>query len=266
MLFDDFSYSMSSQMPSNGWYVRSGGGGPGAANGTWSADYVSFYDDSDASSPNNKIMRMKASTQGAGGPTVQSQVTFDGGYIKGTYAARVYFNNDPISGPDGDHIVETFYTITPLEFDNAPDYSELDFEYLANGGWGTGDSTMFLTSWETYQPDPWVADNTHDFLSDDYSGWHVLMMQVDDDEIRYYIDKDLVATHSGKYYPETPMSINFNIWFIDTGFINNTEERVYEQEVDWLYFAKDQIISVEYIVEQVVIQRMENAVFVDTTD
>src|SRR5690606_31395377 len=31
ILFDDFSYSSSNQMPTNGWYVRSGGGGPGVS-------------------------------------------------------------------------------------------------------------------------------------------------------------------------------------------------------------------------------------------
>lgn len=254
-------------MPSNGWYVRSGGGGPGAANASWSTEYVTFVDDNDSSSsPDNKLMRMKATTEGESGPTVQSQVTFEGGFIKGTYAARVYFNNAPTHGSDGDEIVETFYTITPLNFDNDPNYSELDFEYLANGGWGTNDNTMFMTSWETYQPDPWVADNTSDAITADYSGWHILLMQVDDNEIRYYIDKELVATHSGDVYPESPMSINFNIWFIDGGVTAASGERGYQQDVDWMYFAKDQIITTAYIVEQVVLQRMEESVFVDTTD
>jgi len=36
-------------------------------------------------------------------------------------------------GPDGDQIVETFYTISQMD---EPSYSEADFEYLPNGGWG----------------------------------------------------------------------------------------------------------------------------------
>ncbi|MGM8225397.1 glycoside hydrolase family 16 protein [Cellvibrio sp. ARAG 10.3] len=262
ILFDDFNYTNATQMPTNGWYVRTGGGGPGVSGASWSADYVTFLDDPDNSS--NRLMRMRASTAGSGATTLQSQITHDGNYLRGTYAARMYFYNEPTSGTDGDQIVETFYTITPLAFSMDPDYSEIDFEYLANGGWGQSQPTMFLTTWETYQPEPWNADNTHTTLVADHAGWRTLIIQVDEDQVRYYIDGILRATHGGKYYPETAMSINFNIWFIEGGLINSSSQRVYQQDVDWVYFVDQEVLSPQEVQAQVEQLREDLVTFRDS--
>ena len=71
-------------------------------------------------------------------------------YRDGTYATRVRFRNRPTIGPGGDEVVETFYTISPLKKPLDPDYSELDFEYLPNGGWGLAAPTLWVTSWENH--------------------------------------------------------------------------------------------------------------------
>jgi hypothetical protein len=63
-------------------------------------------------------------------------------------------------GADGDQLVETFYAISPLQAPLDPNYSELDWEYLPNSGWGVTAPTLFVTSWHTVQLDPWIADNT----------------------------------------------------------------------------------------------------------
>ncbi|MGH9905613.1 MAG: hypothetical protein ACRD8U_08535, partial [Pyrinomonadaceae bacterium] len=81
-------------------------------------------------------------------------------YLEGTYAARVRFTDKPVSGPAGDQVVESFYTISPLKAPWDPDYSELDFEYLPNGGWGIDGPTLYATTWETFFPEPnWKKDN-----------------------------------------------------------------------------------------------------------
>ena len=67
----------------------------------------------------------------------------------------------PVTGTDGDHLVETFFTITPLNAPMDPNYGEIDFEYLPNGGWGEPSNIFYETTWETYRPDPWEAVNTH---------------------------------------------------------------------------------------------------------
>jgi hypothetical protein len=264
IVFDDFSYTMTSQMEANGWYVRSGSGGPGVSGASWSKNLVTFFVDPD--DEDNQMMRMKASTEGTGNTTTQSQVTYEGNHLRGTYAARVFFTNSPASGPDGDKVVETFYTITTLEFDMDPDYSEIDFEYLPNGGWGQSQPTMFMTTWETYDPDPWTQDSISETEVSDHSGWHTLVAQVDEDSVRYYIDGELMATHTGHVYPETNMSLNFNIWFIQGGLESSTTERVYEQEVDWVYFVDQEILSPAEVDAQIEALRAQTISYRDTVN
>jgi hypothetical protein len=104
--------------------------------------------------------------------TQQSEVLNQRKFLEGTYAARVKFSDAPVSGPDGDAIVETFFTITPINRDLDPDYSEQDFEYLPNGGWSEPSSIMYAASWETYQNEPWQAVNVHGEIRQSYDGWH----------------------------------------------------------------------------------------------
>ncbi|OZG71194.1 hypothetical protein BTA51_22770 [Hahella sp. CCB-MM4] len=262
VLFDDFSYSNRSEMQGNNWSIRSGGGGPGVSGATWSPDYVTFVPENNNG---NSLMRMRASSQGVNGPNIHSEVTHNKKHIKGTYATRMRFSNTPVSGPDGDQINETFYTITSLNYPMDPLYSEMDFEYLGNGGWGQSSPTMFMTTWETYQADPWIADNIHNAEVTDHSGWHTLVIQVDDDTVRYYVDGHLRASHSGKYYPETAMSINFNLWFINGGLISSSAERVYQQDIDWLYFIDSRLLSTVEVENQVRLMREQGVGFTDTT-
>lgn len=102
---------------------------------------------------------------------------------------------------------------------------------------------MYETTWETYQNEPWVADNVHNEQRASYNGWHDLVFQVANGRVKYYIDGVLVADHGDRYYPETPMSINFNLWFISGGLQGSSAERAYQQEADYVYFAKDQVLS-----------------------
>jgi hypothetical protein len=64
--------------------------------------------------------------------------------------------------------------------------------------------------------------------------------------VKYYIDGALVADHDrgGPFdvYPRQAMSLNFNQWFIDTaGHSGGTA--TYLQQVDWVYYAKDQVLT-----------------------
>lgn len=153
-----------------------------------------------------------------------------------TYAARIKFTNEPAYGPDGDQIVETFYTISPWTLQNNPDYGEMDFEYLANGGWGKPEMTMWNTTWET------ASIRTTTPTTRDFSGWHTCVIQSTSTETKYYIDGELLASHD-IYAPETEMFLSFNLWFIDGVWAGGNEERAYIQDVDWVYYAKDEIIA-----------------------
>ncbi|CAM5718121.1 hypothetical protein SALBM135S_09807 [Streptomyces alboniger] len=145
------------RIAANGWSVRSNSGGPGVPGATWAPQNVTF-----ASSGGNTVMNLETSTAGTGESTKQTEVlTKSMKFKNGTYAARVRFNDTPRGGPDGDHLVQTFFTINDLKAPMADDYAEYDFEYLPNGGWGEPANILYTTSWETYAPDPWQAVNQH---------------------------------------------------------------------------------------------------------
>ncbi|CAM5461798.1 cellulose binding domain-containing protein [Streptomyces violaceorubidus] len=161
----------------------------------------------------------------------------------GTYAARVKFADTPKSGPDGDHLVQTFFTINDLKAPMADDYAEYDFEYLPNGGWGEPSNILYTTSWETYDPDPWQAVNQHSEQRGSYAGWHDLVVTIDAGAITYYVDGQLFGTHDAQYLPERPMSINFNQWLIDLNGQTATSSRAYDQQVDYVLHVKDQVLT-----------------------
>ncbi|GAA3474740.1 cellulose binding domain-containing protein [Nonomuraea roseola] len=256
VLFDDFSYTGSGdpRLAQRGWTVRSSSGGPGVPGATWSPAAVTFP---------GGVLQLESSTDGTGAGTVQTELsTANRKFFEGTYAARVRFSDAPVTGPDGEHVVQTFFTITPLRQNMDPDYGELDFEYLPNGGWGEPANILYATSWETYQADPWQAVNTHTEERTSFSGWHDLVVQVSGGRVKYYVDGHLFADHGGVYYPETPMWIMFNQWFIDLQ--GGSTRRAYQQQVDWVYHSKNEVVSPAGVLSRVNALRAAGTAFQDT--
>ena len=260
--FDDFYYSSPEEMTSNGWIIRAKAGWPGVPGATFRAENVSFLDDSQI--PDNRLLRMTSSTDGTSANTFQTQICHQRKYLEGTYAAHVYFNNKPVSGPDGDQVVETFYAITPYEEPLKPDYSEMDFEYLPNGGWGLAPMTFAFTTWETVRIEPWLADNASKSHVENSEGWRTLVIQVNNGKVRYLVDGKLVAEHTGNYYPDAPMSINFNLWFINGGLANGNEARSYQEDIDWVYHEAGALLTPEQVEGKVQALRESAIRFVDT--
>ncbi|MFC1430331.1 cellulose binding domain-containing protein [Streptacidiphilus sp. N1-3] len=225
-LFDDFHYTGASDpnIAAHGWAIRTGAGGPGVAD-TWSASTFSFPSDSTAQG--GKVMDLTASTDGTSAGTKQAEIDTTGRkFFEGTYAARVYFNDAPTTGQNGDHVNETFYTITP---DDSL-YSEDDFEYLPNGGWGGPANSMYTTSWYSSDAFDRVTNDTIGSLQ----GWHTLVETVSGGTVTYYIDGTQVFSSSGKYYPREKMTIDFNEWFIDLPF---NGARTWDEKVNWVYYS-----------------------------
>ena len=263
-LFDDFSYSSSGDaaLTRNGWVPRSYQGGPGVPGANWSPNNISF-----PTSDGQKVLQLTASTDGTGAGTNHAELySAQKRYFEGTYASRVRFTDTPVSGNDGDHINQTFFTISPLNGDLDPTYSELDIsEYLPNGGWGETGPINYQTSWYTYRNEPWFADNFHTEQRSSLAGWHDLVAQVSGGHIRYYIDGVLVGDHSGKFYPRQTMTINWNLWFIDTA-AHTGGLSTYVQQVDWVLFAKNQVLSPGQVTGQTAAYRSAGSTFTDTVD
>ncbi|KGM11463.1 glycosyl hydrolase, partial [Cellulomonas bogoriensis 69B4 = DSM 16987] len=257
--FDDFAYSSSrdERLSARGWRVRSGGGGPGVSGGAWSPANVTFTGEGTA-----RAMRLQAETDGTPSGTVSAEVSHQQKFFEGTWAARVRFTDAPVAGADGDPVVQTFFGITPLHFPDDPDYSEIDFEYLPNGGWGQDGPTLFLTTWETYRPDPWRSDNLSTPVVGSLEGWRDLVMQVDGGVVRYFVDGEQVAEHGGYVYPDSPMLLAFNLWFIDLDSHTGGVSR-YEQDVEYVYHSADEVLTPGQVQARVAGLRAAGTDFVD---
>ena len=263
MLFDDFSYTSNQQLKKNGWIIRTEAGWPGVPGATWKEEGVTILKDTDAA--NNRFLRLTSATDGTPANTTQTQICQQRKFFEGTYAARVRFSDAPASGPDGDQVVQSFYTISPLKAPMDPDYSELDFEYLPNGGWGVDGPTLYATTWETFSPEPnWKKDNVFKMSNGSEAGWHTLVTQVKDQKVRYFVDGQLFAEHGGEYYPEDTMSINFNLWFVRDGMVKSNERRQYEEDIDWVFFQKDVALAPEQVEATVAALRRGSVKFRDT--
>jgi len=259
VLFDDFSYTSLEAFVGNEWIARTTKGWPGVEGATWQGA-LSFVDDESRSA--NRVLRMTASTNGT--TTQQAQLCHQRQYYEGTYAARVRFTDRPVVGPDGDQVVETFYTITPLKAPLDPDYSEQDFEYLPNGGWDGRALTLYNTTWETFRPKPeWLAVNDTHTRPGSLHGWHTLVLQIADRKVKYFLDGKLLTTHGEPYYPEAPMSINFNLWFIADGLLDSAAQRIYQEDVDWVFHEAGRTLSPAEVVRTVADLRAAGIAFLN---
>ncbi|MEU4266781.1 cellulose binding domain-containing protein [Streptomyces sp. NPDC026092] len=261
-LFDDFDYTghTDPSIAAHGWSVRSNSGGPGVPGAGWAPENVTF-----AKEGTNSIMNLRTSTAGTAESTRQTEIlTRSMKFRNGTYAARVRFSDAPLSGPDGDRLVQTFFTINDLKAPMADDYAEYDFEYLPNGGWGEPANILYTTSWETYRPDPWEAVNQHSEVRASYAGWHDLVLTIDDSTIVYYVDGQEFGRHDARYLPERPMSINFNQWIIDLQGQTSTTPRSYDQKVDYVLHVKDQVLTPAQVAARIAAYRTAGTAFEDS--
>ena len=286
ILFDDFSYSNSAQFTNNGWRIRTWAGGPGLANGTWSTANVSFVNDPAASG--NKLMRLKANTNVNGnnintatnrstvGTSSQTEVArVEQVYKNGTWAARMFFTDTPSTGPDGDTVIETFFGLTDY-IEGAEPYSEIDFEYLANGGWWTGSGTpaMWMTTYRIVDfSDP--TSRGHTVRTGSLAGWRTLVAQVMDGYVSFYIDGVFQEGFSGAVAPDHPMYLMFQIWFSNDcfdpacnrrGYLNTSTYREYYEDIDWVYFEKDNIVSPALVNQAVANLRAAGTTYVQSLD
>ncbi|WP_158717872.1 glycoside hydrolase family 16 protein [Streptomyces sp. NRRL F-2664] len=235
-LFDTFRYTGADDpsLAAHGWEVRTDGGGPGIKD-TWATTGASFP--TDPAAQGGTVLHLRSSTDGTPQGTSQVEVQGTGkNLFTGTYAARVHFGDKPASGRNGDHVVQTFFPISPSDASDA--YSELDFEYLPNGGWGSAGPRLDNVSWYRADPPDRVSHTTRQRLG----GWHVLMITAMNGKVTYSLDGKELFTSSGKYVPREKMDIHFSNWFIDLPF-TGSGPRTWDMKVDWVYHKADEAVS-----------------------
>ena len=265
VFFDDFSYAGRPQLEAHGWIVRSITGWPGIQGATWRPENVSFAADPDR--PRNRILRMVSSTDGTPSHTFETQICQQRKFKEGTYGARVHFAPGPNSGPAGDGVVQSFYLYSTVDIPKNPNYSECDFEYLPEGGWGQKVPALFVTSWRTAEPLPdGGQDNIHTVVPGSEAGWHVLVLQVAGGHLKYFLDGRPIADHADGCYPREIMSIDFNLWFTREGVLPSRENRSYEEDIDWVYFEKDAVLSPSQLEQRVESLRAAGVPWRDTVE
>ncbi|MDX3455782.1 cellulose binding domain-containing protein [Streptomyces sp. ME02-8801-2C] len=246
VLFDDFDYTGPGDpaLAAHGWEVRDGAGGPGIKD-TWSKDGVSFPAREDgptggtaagvAGGTAGQVLQLRAETDGTAKGTRQSEFhSTRATFFEGTLVARIHLSDKPSSGADGDHIAESFFTISPDH--ESKKYSELDFEYLPNGGWGAYGPRLDTTSWRNSETNDRVTKSRIIKLG----GWHTMVITAHGGRTTYSLDGRELFTSGSRYSPREPMTVNFSNWFIDLPFKG---ARGWDMKVDWLYCRADQAVS-----------------------
>lgn len=268
VFFDDFNYSDMAAFNNNGWKVRTETGHPGIKGAIWSGEGLSFH--SDIPETEAGAVRMSSVTNGTGEKTRHTQFCHARKYREGTYAARVFFRDEPSYGPDGDEVIQTMYAISPLKAPMDKNYSETDFEYLPNGGWGeNAKPAMWTTSWDTFQLEPWTKVNEFTRQEGSYAGWRTLVLTVADNKVAYYVDGKLFSEHTSAVYPEDFMSINFNLWFMPKGAdgslgpVDSPEMREYQEDIDWVFFQEGVAITPADVEAQIAELRGKKVTYVD---
>lgn len=234
--FDDFDYPGVPALASGGWTIRTAVGHPGIAGAAWGPEALSLVDDDSPAAGGNRLLRLTATTDGTPTGTRQAQLCHQRKLLLGTYAARIRFRDEPRSGLDGDPVIQSFYAVGELRFPFDPLFSEVDWEYLANGGWGSARPRLYGLSWQTVRIEPWQAFNEPHEEFGSHAGWHQLTMQVEATRVRLYVDERLVSVPAGRNVPVAPMALAFNLWFSPTGLLPaGGAPRVWEEDVDWVF-------------------------------
>lgn len=250
LLFDDFSYAGADALSQGGWTRRAHAGHPGVPGARWDPAGIELVADPDR--PGNRLLRLTARTDGTPQGTAQAQLCHARKYLRGTYAARIRFRDAPLSGIDGDPVIQTFYAVAPLAHDFDPNFSEVDWEYLPNGGWGAEPTRLYAISWQTVRIEPWLAVNAEQQVIGSHDGWHTLVMQVGEQSVSMFVDGRQVARHAGRNVPVVPMSINFNLWFSPGGLLApSAQPRVWQQDVDWVMHVRGRDLSPAQVDAQV---------------
>lgn len=261
IFFDDFSQPSLSAFAQSGWLVRSTAGHPGLPGARWGG--VSLVDDPER--PGNRLLRLSAQTDGTPAGTQQAQACHARKLLHGSYAARVRFSSQPVSGADGDPVVQTFYAVAPLRHDYDPLFSEVDFEHLPNGGWGSPQPRLYAISWQTVRLEPWDAHNAAHEEPGALDGWQQLLMQVEPSRVRHFLNGRLIHESTGRNVPVQAMAMQFNLWFSPGGLLPpSTQPRVWVQDVDWAFAAPGVSLSPEQVAERVKALRAVGRSSVDT--
>ncbi|MEN9628283.1 MAG: hypothetical protein RJA10_1510 [Pseudomonadota bacterium] len=259
--FDDFAHADTAAMRAFGWTLRDRAGHPGVPGAAWAPEGITLQREG-----RTTLLRLSGRTDGTPAGTQQAQLCQQRKVLRGTYAARVRFGNAPTQGVAGDPVIQSFYAVAPLRHDFDPTFSEIDWEYLAQGGWGSPETRLYAINWQTVRLDPWQAHNAAHAEKRRLDGWHVLQMQVrDDGTTHWFVDGRRIVQHGGRNQPVLPMAISFSLWFSPTGLLPaEGAPRHWQMDVDWVFHAAGRVMTPATVTARVQALRQRGRAAVDT--
>lgn len=227
--FDDFAQKDLDALRASGWVLRGGTGHPALPGARFSPAQLSL---------DSGLLKLRLTTDGTPANTTLSQLCAARKFLIGTTTARVRLRD---TAGSRDPIVQAFYLAGPLRYDYDPDFSEVDFEYLPHGGWGSPDTRLYGVSWQTVRVDPWQSFNQSSIVPGSHDGWQLLTVQVEATRTRHYVNGRLMGEHTGRNVPAKPMAISFNHW-LAAGAVAGAP-RDYQFDVDWVLHQAGQTVS-----------------------
>ena len=165
----------------------------------------------------------------------------------------------------GDAIADVERTVLADGVDFQGMNGRLGQVHFNGGGWGVAGPTLYETTWETFSPEPnWKKDNVFGMTKGSRAGWHTLVTQVSGGKVKYFVDGRQQAEHGDRFYPESVMSINFNLWFIREGAAKVRGARSYNEDIDWVFFESKSALTPDEVEARVAALRRQSVKFRDT--
>jgi hypothetical protein len=230
--FDDFKQTSLDELRATGWVLREGVGHPGAPGSRFAAAQVV---------PGQGQLILRLATDGTPAGTVQPQLCAPRKFLHGTTSARVRLRDANGASAVRDPLVQSFYLAGPLKFDFDPEFSEVDFEYLPHGGWGSAETRLYGVSWQTVRIDPWLAFNQAAQAPGSHDGWQLFTVQVAAGFTRHFVNGQLLQEAGGRNVPVVPMAISFSHWL--AGGAVAGAPRTHEFEIDWVLHVSGESIT-----------------------
>jgi len=239
LFFDDFSQADRAQLAAQGWLLRTQAGHPGVPGARWEPTALELLDD--PAQPGNRLLRLHTRSDGTPAGTVQSQLCRPQQFLWGSTSARVRFSP---RREGGDPVVQALFQVSPLRFDYDPLFSELDWEYLPNGGWGSPATRLYGIAWQTVRLEPWDAHNEMAELAADLGGrWLQLTVQNTREGSRWFVDGRELARHAGRTIPRQAMALALSHWVSPGGLRSSGPLQGEAFEVDWVIHEADAVRS-----------------------
>lgn len=257
LFFDDFNQPDLAALRAGGWTLRDRAGHPGIPGARWDPARVEL--------PGQGLLRLHAGTDGTPAGSFQSQLCRPQQFLWGSTSARVRFSDLPLSGPDGDSVVQAFFQVSPLRFDYDPLFSELDWEYLPNGGWGAPDTRLYGVAWQTVRLEPWDSHNLTVEDKQSFGGrWVQLTVQATPQGSRWFVDEREIAFHAGRTVPRQAMGLAFSHWFSPGNLLAAGPLRQYAFDVDWVLHVAGEPLGPQALRERVQALREQGVAARDT--